>query len=243
MHPLLHVTAGHNWAINMHLYGIHFGPCVVMCWKCGQNVQVLIWKQTLGCCGSACDVEPWKLPPPKRWLHLCDHGHVKPLVQQVSPSLVTHKETMIIILYLYNCKNIFSLNVVSKTVAFIYIFWPKKTAKIYWLKLKIIHKTKRYLSNTEDMSSMSLMITLTLPTLIWCLCGESDDFIHPLQYFSLYSTAGEAMQWDDWSREGVCQRQQTLCQRHPGPVSAVQEGWDDLGEVLMSRESFPSHLT
>lgn len=43
------------------------------------------------------------------------------------------------------------------------------------------------------------------------------------------------MQRDDRSGEGVRQRQQALRQRHPGSVSAVQEGRDDLGEVLMRK--------
>lgn len=38
------------------------------------------------------------------------------------------------------------------------------------------------------------------------------------------------MQRDDRGREGLRQRQQALRQRHPGPVAAVQEGPDDLGE-------------
>ena len=61
-------------------------------------------------------------------------------------------------------------------------------------------------------------------------------FIHPLQNLSLFlSAAGEAMQRDDRSGEGVRQRQQALRQRHPGSVSAVQEGRDDLGEVLIKK--------
>lgn len=67
--------------------------------------------------------------------------------------------------------------------------------------------------------------------------GESDAFFSfiPSALFLFLSTAGEAMQRDDRSGEGVRQRQQALRQRHPGSVSAVQEGRDDLGEVLMRK--------
>lgn len=40
------------------------------------------------------------------------------------------------------------------------------------------------------------------------------------------------MQWDDRGWESIHQCQQAVCKRHPGSVSAVQEGRDGLGEVL-----------
>lgn len=38
------------------------------------------------------------------------------------------------------------------------------------------------------------------------------------------------MQWDDRGRPGLRQRQQALCQRHQGPIPAMQERGDDIGE-------------
>lgn len=49
-------------------------------------------------------------------------------------------------------------------------------------------------------------------------------------FFSSFSLAGETLQRDDRGRQGLRQCQQTLCEWHQGPVAAVQEGGDDIGE-------------
>ena len=41
------------------------------------------------------------------------------------------------------------------------------------------------------------------------------------------------MQWDDRGGPGLRQRQQAVRQRDQGPVAAVQEGGDDLGEFMV----------
>lgn len=61
----------------------------------------------------------------------------------------------------------------------------------------------------------------------WCSSGGSWCRVDPC---SLPPPAGEALQRDDRGGEGVRRRQQAVCQRDPGPVPALPEGPDDLGE-------------